>query len=137
MSATNTATQPPAQQPSAPPPVQPTVTPGGETLDQALTRAQAAAQAKRLNEAAGICNDVLAVSPDYPSGLALLGIISALQNEPEKGIGLLDRAIRLRPGNASGTPTWRRSAAPPTGWSRRCRRDRSWCGWTRRMPTTW
>ncbi len=77
------------------------MTAGGETLDQALTRAQAAAQAKRLNEAAGICSDVLAASPDYPSALALLGIISALQNDPEKGIGLLRRAIKLRPGNAS------------------------------------
>jgi hypothetical protein len=98
MSATTTTTnQPPAQQPAAPP----TTTPGGETLDQALARAQAAAQAKRLNEAAGICGDVLAVSPDYPSALALRGIISALQNEPEAGIGLLERAIKLRPGNAS------------------------------------
>jgi Flp pilus assembly protein TadD len=102
MSATTITTeQPLAQQQAAPPTVQPTVTPGGETLDQALNRAQAAAQAKRLNEAAGICNDVLAVSPDYPSALALLGIVSAMQNDPEKGIGLLDRAIRLRPGNAS------------------------------------
>ncbi|HVC59537.1 MAG TPA: tetratricopeptide repeat-containing glycosyltransferase family protein [Acetobacteraceae bacterium] len=97
MSASNTATSQTAAQPAA----QPTVTPGGETLDQALTRAQVAAQAKRLNEAAGICNDVLAVSHDHPTALALLGIISALQNDPERGIGLLERAIKLRPGNAS------------------------------------
>jgi len=93
----------PQQQPAQPqqqPHPQPTI-PGGETLDQALTRAQAAAQAKRLNEAAGICNDVLAVAPEHPPALALLGIISAMQNEPEKGISLLDRAIKLRPGNAS------------------------------------
>lgn len=97
MSATNTPNQTPGQQPAA----QPTVTPGGETLDQALARAQAAAQAKRFNEASGICNDVLAASPDYPAALALRGIISALQNEPERGIELLERAIKLRPGNAS------------------------------------
>ncbi len=114
MSATNTtgqtANQSTASQPAAPPPVAPpvaqspaapTTTAGGETFDQALTRAQAAAQAKRLNEAAGICSDVLAVSPDYPSALALLGIVSALQSDPEKGIGLLERAIKIRPGNAS------------------------------------
>ena len=114
MSATNTtgqtANQSTASQPAAPPPVAPpvaqspaapTTTAGGETFDQALTRAQAAAQAKRLNEAAGICSDVLAASPDHPSALALLGIVSALQNDPEKGIGLLQRAIKLRPGNAS------------------------------------
>ena len=114
MSATNTtgqtANQSTASQPAAPPPVAPpvaqspaapTTTAGGETFDQALTRAQAAAQAKRLNEASGICSDVLAASPDHPSALALLGIVSALQNDPEKGIGLLERAIKLRPGNAS------------------------------------
>jgi hypothetical protein len=101
MSATTTTDKPAAQQPAAPPAPPPTLTAGGETLDQALTRAQAAAQAKRLNEAAGICSDVLAVSPDYASALALLGIVSALQNDPEKGIGLLERAIKLRPGNAS------------------------------------
>jgi Flp pilus assembly protein TadD len=100
MSATNTS-PPAASQSPAQPAAQPTVTPGGETLDQALTRAQAAAQAKRYNEAAGICSDVLAASPDYPAALALLGIVSALQNDPERGIGLLERAIKLRPGNAS------------------------------------
>lgn len=94
--ATTTAAKP-AGQPAA----QPTVTPSGETLDQALARAQAAAQAKRLNEAAGICNDVLAASPEHAAALALLGIISALQNDPERGISLLERAIKLRPGNAS------------------------------------
>jgi len=36
-----------------------TTTPAAETPDQALARAQAAAQAKRFGEAAGICNDVL------------------------------------------------------------------------------
>jgi hypothetical protein len=101
MSATTTTDKPAAPPPAAPPATPPVLTAGGETLDQALTRAQAAAQAKRLNEAAGICSDVLAVSPDYASALALLGIVSALQNDPEKGIGLLERAIKLRPGNAS------------------------------------
>ena len=98
MSATTTTTAPPK---AGPPAAQPLTIPGGETLDQALTRAQAAAQAKRHNEAAGICRDVLAVSPDYPSALALLGIVSAMQSDPEAGIGLLERAIKLRPGNAS------------------------------------
>ena len=75
--------------------------PGGETAEQALTRAQTAAQAKRLNEAAGICNDVLAAFPEHPAGFALLGIICAMQNDPERGITLLKRAVELRPGNAS------------------------------------
>ena len=75
--------------------------PGGETAEQALTRAQTAAQAKRLNEAAGICDDVLAAFPELPAGMALLGIVRALQNDHERGIALLRRAVELRPGNAS------------------------------------
>lgn len=75
--------------------------PGGETIEQALTRAQQAAQAKRLNEAAGICADVLAVSAEHPAALALQGIVSAMAGDPEKGVGLLRRAIQLRPGNAT------------------------------------
>jgi Flp pilus assembly protein TadD len=75
--------------------------PGGETAEQALTRAQTAAQAKRLNEAAGICDDVLATFPEHPAGLALLGIVRSMQNDHERGIALLERAVALRPGNAS------------------------------------
>ena len=84
-------------------PGQPTPTPGaGETPDQTLARAQAAAQAKRLNEASGICEDVLASHPDYPAALALLGIIMALKNDPDRGVEYLRKAISLRP----GIPSW-------------------------------
>jgi Tfp pilus assembly protein PilF len=72
-----------------------------ETTEQALTRAQGAAQAKRFGEAAGICNDVLATAPDSPLALALLGMISAHTGDPERGISQLERAISLRPGVAS------------------------------------
>jgi hypothetical protein len=72
-----------------------------ETAEQALARAQAAAQAKRFNEAAGICNDVLVAAPDNASALALLGMIAAHTNDPERGITLLERAVTLRPGVAS------------------------------------
>jgi Tfp pilus assembly protein PilF len=74
---------------------------GGETVEQALVRAQAAAQAKRLNEANGICADVLAASPDHPGALALQGIVVAMMGDPDRGIALLRRAIQLRPGNAT------------------------------------
>ncbi|HLJ06584.1 MAG TPA: tetratricopeptide repeat protein [Acetobacteraceae bacterium] len=82
-----------------------TTTPAGdataETPDQALARAQTAAQAKRFGEAAGICNDVLATAPDNASALALLGMIAAHTNDPERGITLLERAVTVRPGVAS------------------------------------
>jgi Flp pilus assembly protein TadD len=72
-----------------------------ETPDQALARAQAAAQARRFGEAAGICNDVLAASPDNPPALALLGVIAAHTNDPERGITLLESAVTARPGVAA------------------------------------
>src|SRR5689334_13516781 len=86
--------------PAAAPQPQP-MTSGGETPDQALARAQAAAQAKRLNEASGICADVLAAVPDHPAALALQGIIAAMAGDPEQGVVLLRKAISLRPGNAT------------------------------------
>jgi hypothetical protein len=73
----------------------------GESLDQALTRAQTAAQARRLHEANGICADVLAASPDYPPALAVQGIVANMANDPERAIVLLRRAIQLQPGNAA------------------------------------
>ncbi len=81
------------------PPVAPT--PGTESPDLALARAQTAAQAKRLHEASGICNDVLAAHPDHPPALALLGIVSAMGGDPDRGVALLQRAVQLRPGNAT------------------------------------
>ncbi len=75
--------------------------PAAETPDQALARAQVAAQAKRVHEAMGICNDVLATAPEHPPAVALLGIVSAMAGDPERGIGLLRRAISLRPGNGA------------------------------------
>src|SRR4029079_12460344 len=72
----------------------------GEAPEQALARAQTAAQARRFGEAAGICNDVLAAAPDNPTALALLGTISAHAGDPERGIPMLERAIGLRAGVA-------------------------------------
>jgi tetratricopeptide (TPR) repeat protein len=85
-----------SSQPAAPPP-----TVNGETMEQALARAQTAAQAKRLNEANGICADVLAAVPEQPAALALQGIIAAMAGDPERGVLLLRRAIQQRPGNAT------------------------------------
>jgi Flp pilus assembly protein TadD len=72
-----------------------------ETPDQALARAQAAAQAGRFGEAVGICDDVLAAAPDHTPAIALLGMIAAHTNDPERGISLLERAVTAQPGVAS------------------------------------
>ena len=101
--AAQTPANPPAAAQSATQATQPQgpQTAGGEGVEQALQRAQAAAQAKRYGEAAGICNDVLAAVPEHPAALALLGIIAALTNDPDRGVQLLERANQLRPGVAS------------------------------------
>jgi Flp pilus assembly protein TadD len=95
------ATPVPTQTAPAPPPGQPAAQPGAETPEQALARAQSAAQAKRLSEAQGICEDVLAATPDHPAALALLGIVSAMKHDADRGVELLRKAISLRPGIAS------------------------------------
>ncbi len=79
----------------------PPATAAKETPDQALTRAQAAAQAKRWGEAGGICNDVLATSPDHPGALALLGVVSAHTSQQERAIELLERAVKRHAGVAA------------------------------------
>lgn len=72
-----------------------------DSPDKTLARAQAAAQAKRFNEASGICQDVLTANPNYPPAMALMGLIAALTGDHARGAELLGEAIRLRPGNAS------------------------------------
>jgi ADP-heptose:LPS heptosyltransferase/Tfp pilus assembly protein PilF len=74
---------------------------GREAPEQALARAQAAAQAKRFGEAGGICNDVLAGAPEHPSALALLGIVHAHRGDVERAIELLERAVRRQEGVAA------------------------------------
>jgi Flp pilus assembly protein TadD len=103
MSMTTTQeTVPAAAAPPAADPPAATPQTTGETPDQALARAQTAAQARRLGEASGICEDVLAANPDYPAALALLAIVMGMKNDLDRGIELLRRAIGLRP----GIPSW-------------------------------
>lgn len=73
-----------------------------ETPDQALARAQSAAQSKRFGEAGGICQDVLQAVPNHPGAIALLGVIAAHTNQPERAIELIERAIKLQ----SNVPAW-------------------------------
>jgi Tfp pilus assembly protein PilF len=79
----------------------PTASEGRETPDQALARAQVAAQAKHFGEAGGICDDILTAHPDYPAALALLGVIQAQTGRTEQAIELLERAVKRQPGVAA------------------------------------
>jgi Flp pilus assembly protein TadD len=93
------AIAPPA--PHAPLPAQPappaTGAPGAETADQALTRALNAAKLRRINEAIGICRDVLAAAPDLPGALGLLGGILGQEGRVDEAIPLLEAAIARQP----------------------------------------
>ena len=107
-----------------------------ETSEQALTRARAAAQAKRFGEAAGICNDVLAAAPDNAPALALQGMIAAHTNDPERGIALLERAVTLRPGVASWYANLSALYRMVYRMQDALRSVRRRSGWTHRTPTT-
>jgi Flp pilus assembly protein TadD len=75
--------------------------PTAETPEQALTRAQAAAQAKRLHEATGITRDVLATHPNHPAATALSGIFANMMGDPATALTLLRQAIALQPAVAA------------------------------------
>ena len=74
--------------------------PGNETADQALTRALNAAKLRRINEAIGICRDVLTVTPNLPGALGLLGGILGQEGRAAEAIPLLEAAI-ARQGNVA------------------------------------
>lgn len=76
-------------------------TTAAKAIEQALTRAQSAAQAKRFGEASGICNDILATQPDFAPALALLGMVAAHTGEIDRAVDLLERAVRRQPGVAA------------------------------------
>jgi hypothetical protein len=75
--------------------------PGGETVEQALTRALNAAKARRINEAMGICRDVLVAHPDLPGALGLLGGILGQEGRVDEAIPLLEAAVARNPAVAN------------------------------------
>jgi hypothetical protein len=79
---------------SSPPATVPAV---GETIEQALQRAQAAAKARRSDEATAICKDVLAKVPGHPAAIALLGMAAATSGRLDEGRQLLETAVAARP----------------------------------------
>ncbi len=96
--------QPPpqAQQPAQ---AQPPPDPEAErrkAVHETLLRAEQALQAKRYNEAVGICQDVLETNPDHPPALALLGAILGHRGDLARGASFLERAI----GKDANVPAW-------------------------------
>ncbi len=72
-----------------------------EPADQALARALAAAQARRPNEAVGICRDVLAATPGSAGALGLLGGLLGRMGQAGEATNLLEQALARQPGVAS------------------------------------
>jgi len=70
---------------------------GKETPEQALTRGLNAAKLRRVNEAIGICRDVLATNPDLPGALGLLGGILGQEGKVDEAIPLLEQAVARQP----------------------------------------
>ncbi len=68
-----------------------------ETIEQALDRAQAAAKARRNDEASAICQQVLDKVPGQPGALALLGTIAANAGRMDEACRLLETAVADRP----------------------------------------
>jgi len=68
-----------------------------ETTQDAVLRAQAAAIDKRFGEAEGICNDILARTPDEASALALKGMLVSRGPAHAEALALVQRAVELRP----------------------------------------
>jgi hypothetical protein len=68
-----------------------------ETVDQTLARALNAAKLRRINEAIGICRDLLAAHPDLPGALGLLGGILGQEGRTDEAIGLLKSAVARQP----------------------------------------
>jgi hypothetical protein len=71
-----------------------------EALTQDLRRAEQALSAKRLGEAIGICQDVLAQRTDWPPALALLGRLLVERGQFARGLELVEKAAVLAPRSA-------------------------------------
>jgi hypothetical protein len=90
----------PAPPPPVPPPAPPRPGPEAERLKRLLEwvrRAEEALLARRFNEAAGICQDVLESAPDYPPALAVLGTVLGHRGDLARATTLLEAAIAREP----------------------------------------
>jgi len=68
--------------------------------DEMLKQAAAMYQAGRLNEVETLCQHVLAVDSNNFEALRMLGLAQVQQQQIQAGMGLLRRALEVRPGHA-------------------------------------
>jgi tetratricopeptide (TPR) repeat protein len=70
-------------------------------LAQAFDLAADHFEAGRLQEAEGMCRQLLAQKPDFPEALQLLGLIAQRCGQRDAGVELLRRAVSLKPQSAA------------------------------------
>ena len=75
--------------------------PEREALAARLVQAEQAAGLKRFNEAVGICRDILDATPECASACAVWGAVEAHRGDLAQAAGLLERAIKIDPGQAA------------------------------------
>ena len=68
-----------------------------EAVDKTLERALNAAKQRRVNEAIGICRDLLVANPELPGALGLLGGILGQEGRTDEAINLLKSALARQP----------------------------------------
>jgi hypothetical protein len=68
-----------------------------ENVDQTLARALNAAKLRRINEAIGICRDLLLTNPDLAGAMGLLGGILGQEGRADEAIQLLKSALMRQP----------------------------------------
>jgi Flp pilus assembly protein TadD len=88
-------------------------------MSEALHQGIAHHQAGRLAEAERCYRQVLAVEPNHPDALHLLGVIAYQVKQWRPAVELISRADALRPDVRCTTTTWQRPAR-----RRRARRGR-------------
>jgi len=71
------------------------------SVDKALTAALQYRQAGRLHKAEALCEKILALSPNHPATLHLLGLISCQVGKIDTAIDLIGEAIQADPHNAA------------------------------------
>ena len=71
--------------------------PEAASLEAQLNDAVEHHRAGRLFEAEKICRRILAVDPDHPFALCLLGTIAQAVGENEQAVDLIGRAISIKP----------------------------------------
>ena len=71
-----------------------------DEIHLALSKAEDAIRAGQMEEAAGICRQLLTISPAQPNALHILGLVALAARRNDEALGLLEDAARPDTNNA-------------------------------------